>query len=457
MLAKSALPRLKCMARTAPSLGFLLSSIAMFWQVVPASGAQPKPSQDSGSNTKQSQDPTSPSVQTKKRELHAPESVVLTSQQYQKLLDEIEQLRSEIRLSQPESSLARHHGRTVSAIVERALVQATLDRSGLQRFRVRFWLGKIVERRLVIRFPFALSGTDIHAQLGDKNISLGLLDDLGTSTTVADRWQLEVDPDLYPAGALLDLRYQFRSEDHAARGVKPLELVPPSLEGALVVGRARWQVLLPTESLAIHAGGGAVMERQWSWRKWLFAPLPAVPARELDRWISRSDSASSEDDIGPEVVSWQSLLAPLPLLVVPQRLWLLACSLGFLVLALGIAQSFRRPIFSWPLAGLFSILLCAMAVYVPDMLPMLIYGCQPGVFVISAVWILHGMLQLAQRKKIAWWSSFNRATQGSVMGMMESINSPRPASTVSSPVQLGNPVTSQVGTGKAGLNASTPE
>jgi hypothetical protein len=431
-----------------PSLGVLLSSIAIFWQVTLASGGQKKPSQDPASST-------NPGLQTKNQSF-VPKPVVLTPRQYQKLLDEVEQLRSEIRLNQTEAGLGRHQGRTVSAIVERSLVQATLDRSGLQRFRARFWLGKIVQRLIVIQFPFALSRTDVHVQLADKSLSLRLLDQSGTSGTVAGRWQLEVEPDLYPTGALLDIRYQFHSERQAVRGANALELVPPSLEDALVVGRARWQVVLPTESLAIHVGGGAVMERQWSWRKWLFAPLPAVPARELDHWISHSDSAASEDDFGPEVVCWQPFLAPLPLLVVPQRLWLLACSLSFLVLTFGIAQSLRRPILSWPLAAFASILLCAVAVYLPDMLPMLIYGCQPGVFVISAVWMGHGILRLAQRKKISWLSSFNRATQGSVLGMMEGLNSPTPVAN-GPPAQFGNSATSQASTGKADLRSNSRE
>jgi hypothetical protein len=328
----------------------------------------------------------------------------------------------------------------VTAIVDRVLIQASVSEDGSQTYRTRFLLSKWNGRHLDVMLPVRLRPAEFDVQINGLKAPRELLDDSGRMVDMGRLARFQIDPALYPNPPVVEVKYKIDASRLVARSFFQLTLQPSTLLGAVLLGRARWQVDLPAGCLPLYARGGYQFEQEWGWSGPLLAPRPAVTGNELERWLTGDEKAIGADEGEPSLVCWQTTLAALPLVYVSQRIWLLACSVFFLGLGLVL-------VFAGLPRFLYSLLVLAtgagvvlLAIYWPGSLPPLVYGCEPG-----AVWLLlvlgvQWMLHERYRRQVVFVPGFTRAKSGSSLIRTGGSHRKRQLSTVDDPAQRGSSV-----------------
>jgi hypothetical protein len=177
-------------------------------------------------------------------------------------------------------------------------------------------------------------------------------------------------------------------------------------------------------------GGSADPEESWGLLGWLPGPVPSASEDKLERWLN--DGAGDDSRI-PSLVCTSDAVAPLRLLRLPRQLWLLACS--GVVLLFGLGLVFAPPSHSvfWLSAGLLLAAVLGLAFLWPAALPMVLYGCQPGVvvlaFLVGVQWLLHRRY----RRQVVFLPGFKRLKSGSSLLRGSSHKRNREPSTVDAP------------------------
>jgi hypothetical protein len=328
-------------------------------------------------------------------------------------------------------------------IVDRALIQATVAESGLQKLRARFVVSRLNVRQLDVQFPFPLARSSPELFLDGKRVTrVNPLDAANDESEGSATARIDVEPDLYRKPLVLEARYQFTPATGNGLNAWITSLQPPVPRSAVVVGRVRWQVELPLRWIAPYHGNGSIMEQQWTWRGGLLTPEPAPTNADLERWLmseNRTDSLKngdqSADEWQPSLVCWQTVLTSLPLVLVPQPVWLLGWSILFLVfgLVLGFAPLSRGKV--W--IGVFVLFSASVggALWSPELVPAVLYGCEPGFMVFACIWVVQWLLQRRYRRQVVFLPSFTRLKTGSSLVRRES-NRPRgEPSTVDAPAK----------------------
>lgn len=298
----------------------------------------------------------------------------------------------------------------LTALVERVLVYVTAADSGPHLYRVRYLLNKLHARHIDIELPVSLGRTGLDLQLDGKEVRRWLVDDAGREAEAGRLVRVAVEPDLYRKPVVLELTYTLggRNEGNTAW---QSHLRPPQLVGAALLGRVRWGVELTPGWLPVYASG-ANPEHRWAWRGWLPAPRPALTANELERWFAGPDGIPARDD-NPDLICWQSIPAPVRVLHVPQQVWLLACSLTFLAIGLGLSfLPLPRSLF-WALVAGLGMLVAAVSALWPSTLPLLTYGCEPAALVLLLVVCVQWTLHQRYRRRLIFLPSFTRVKGGS--------------------------------------------
>jgi hypothetical protein len=123
------------------------------------------------------------------------------------------------------------------------------------------------------------------------------------------------------------------------------------------------------------------------------------------------------------LVCWRNGAEPVYLLHVPQQLWLLFCSLGLLLLGLGLlwlggwTTPPRKPGMgdtgSLSLRGLVflgagGLLVVAAVLFWPTLAGQAAYGCQPGVAVLLPLLVVQWLFQERRRRRIVFLPSFSQ-------------------------------------------------
>jgi hypothetical protein len=333
-------------------------------------------------------------------------------------------------------------------VIERVLIQAVIDEGGAQTYRARFVLTNLTSGHLDIDLPAPLSSTTLEVRLDGKKVLAQFRDEAGREVDIGKVARIPVDPALYPKPVILSLSY--RPDPSRADGSGPLQVAlrPPMLHGAVLLGRPRWQLDLPAGWLPFLRGGGYSPELRWGWHGWLLTPRPAVTGSELERWLTGSDGTAQIGESEPSLVCWQAALAPLQLLLVPQRLWLLACSLIFLALGLSLFFTRSSPLLFWASTMLGGLSLLAVALFRPAVLPVLAYGCEPGVVMLALVIGTQWALQQRYRRQVAFMPGFTRLKPGSSLTRASGIR-PREPSTVDQPPKRPSSVVPQLPPGNS--------
>jgi hypothetical protein len=333
-----------------------------------------------------------------------------------------------------------------AALVDRGLIEVTVPPTGGGSYRARFRIGRFSAPALNVEFP--TDPARLSVRLGGKQISARRLRPAKASTGPtggAAVYRLEVKPDLYSHPVILDLVYQLGPPDGQddVRG-RPWSyfrtiLQPPLLRGAVFLDRVRWLVEMAGGQTVLHADG-ATLEHEWGLRGWLLAPRPAVGRADVEAWLDGSAAAGGAERAEPTAVCWQPSPAPLPLVHVPQRAWLLACSL--LCLALGLAVGFlpvgRVPgrWLAWSAAAVAGLAAAATALLWPGVLPAVLYGCEPGAAVLVVVLAVHWTVQRRYRRQLVFLPGFTRLKTGS--SLVRGVSRPREPSTVDGPAAPEN-------------------
>lgn len=319
------------------------------------------------------------------------------------------------------------------AVADRILVAASVREGGTQSYRVRFLLSKLSARHLDLEMPVLLTRSDLDVRLDGKRVPLHLVDESGHDTDIGTVLRLQVEPALYHGPVILEVSYQADSSRMQKNDFFELTLRPPVLRGAILLGRARWQVDLPAGWLPVCPRGGSNVEQRWGWSGWLVGPRPAWSRTQLEWWLGTTEAAPSAEDAELTLVCWQSALGPLTLVHAPQRVWLLVCS--FTVLAIGLVLvllPLPRSVLWSGVAGT-AVAVVAIGVFAPVALPALLYGSQPGVLVLLLVVATQWMLQERYRRQVVFMPGFTRLKTGSSIVRTGSGERPRDPSTVDQP------------------------
>ena len=155
-------------------------------------------------------------------------------------------------------------------------------------------------------------------------------------------------------------------------------------------------------------------------------------------------SASRTAEAEPTLVCWQTSQTPLTLWCVPQRPWLLFCSVVFLVLGLGLFYArVARTLFWLCLVALAGVV-AAVGILWPAALPAVVYGCEPGALVLLAALAVQALVHARYRRRVVFMPGFKRAKSGSSL-IQTSNHRGRELSTIEQAAKEQKPSSSAVG------------
>jgi hypothetical protein len=326
-------------------------------------------------------------------------------------------------------------------VIERALFQVVVADGGAHKCRARFLVSRFASREVGIELPSGVSRLSLpEVQLDGKKVTAVLPVPGAAEGDNRTEIRVPIEPALYfSRPVILEVTYQMPAATANGARVWHAPLPPPRLRGAVILGRIRWQIDLPPGCVALSQGGGHTTEHRWIWRGALLTPRPGQSAGDLQRWLTADTDTAGEgeetprDDREPGLVFWQTAIAPVQLVYVPQQIWMLACSLVFLVIGLGLSfVPFSRGQL-WVVVSLLIIGCAAAAVWWPDLVPVVVYGCEPGIVVLLAILGIQWVLHQRYRRQVVFLPSFTRLKQGSSLERANSFPPSREPSTVDAP------------------------
>jgi hypothetical protein len=344
-----------------------------------------------------------------------------------------------LRLDEPGSSFA--------VLVERALVRVTVGgpgaADGLQHYRTSYLVARLAGRHLDVELPAPVHTLQLRVLLDGRPVAYETVDEQGERDHGGRVARLRLSPNLVKRRAVLDLTYQLAP----GRGGGPLRttLRPPVLRGEPGRVPTRWQVNLPANwvPVAVAGGEGPGPAHTWGWRGWLLAPRLALTGADLERWFAGGEAAVETPAAPPSLVCWRDGAEPVVITHVAQQTWLLVCSLGLLVLGLGLSWlTWPAPgrsgpgAWLWPLLALLTLGVVLVALRWPTALAWVAYGCQPGAVVLALVAAVQWLLHERYRRQIVFLPSFSRGRGSSLL--REAPRPPSEPSTVDVPARAAS-------------------
>lgn len=337
-----------------------------------------------------------------------------------------------------------------SVLVERALVRVRLSEDGVQNWQVRYQLRQLADRDVYMLLPGPVVMLNARFLFNRHKVTPDILNDQGERSDGGSIARLHLSPDLVRQSAVLDVSFQSMP---GRTGRTPLQTVlhPPRIRGAPTVP-TRWEVSVPGNRVLLGPESASDVERAWTRRGWLLAPrlqrsnidvelehsfekaLPVKPLQENDLF--------AVPEISPVLVCWQDQTAPIVLTHAPQQAWLLVCSLGVLIVGLGVYWSVRPrsgegrlALWLWPLLIALTLTFALGALFWPATVSAVAYGCEPGILVLLAVIGLQWLMHQRYRRQIVFLPSFSRGRSGSSLIRSNSSNRPQSGepSTVDAP------------------------
>jgi hypothetical protein len=323
---------------------------------------------------------------------------------------------------------------STSVLIDRALIQVSITEENMQSYLARFLVSRINTRRLDIQLPGAPVGPIPQVFLGAKRLPV--------QSAEGGAIRLSVEPQLFREPVILEIAFKAISEGRNGNGVLQTTLYPPLIEQGVFLGAVRWEVTYSPSWISFYQGGGFVPEQRWAWQGGMLTPQPAMSRAELDRWltgtaasaVTRAEIATPAEDVEPNLVCHQASPETLFLLRVSRQVWLLACSLGFLVIGLTLAVSSIPRALSWAFVAVLGLAGTGIGIYWPGLLTAIIYGCEPGVVIFVFVMAIQWMLRERYRRRVVFLPGFTRSKPGSSMARAGSADRSRvEPSTVDAP------------------------
>jgi hypothetical protein len=341
----------------------------------------------------------------------------------------------------------RKHVFTV--LVERALIQARVLDAGGQTYRAAFRLEQLAGDTLDVELPAPVPTLGLRVRLDGRGVPWETVDEEGHRSDGGRVARLKLGPLVRP-GSVLEVSYQL-PPGRAGNNALQTALLPPTLRGGPGHVPTRWQLTVPAGWVTVGPEGGPGSERTWGRRGWLLAPRLALAPADLEEWLTGAGPLPPAPEEGgpappPSLACWRTEVGPLTLAHAPQQAWLLACSLGLLVLCLGL-YALTRPAEGQGLSGTWfwpALTLAALGVVVagllwPTTLGAVVYGCEPGAAVLIMVAIFQWLLHERYRRQVVFLPSFSRGRAGS--SLLRGSSAQRPAgepSTVDAPPRTGS-------------------
>jgi hypothetical protein len=304
-----------------------------------------------------------------------------------------------------------------TVLLEQALVCVQVLEGGAQHYHVLFRLRQASADRIDVELPAPVALLNLSAWLGRKQISYAVINDTGLQADDGRIARLGNIGPLMQAGSLLELQYQVPP---SLAGSSPLRTVlrPPLLRGSPAAMPLRWLVSAPPGWVLLAPENSSDVERAWRRSGWLLTPRLTPGADDL-ALLQRAGAAEAFSS--PSLMCWRDSGEPLTVFQASQHAWLLVCSLGLLVLGLGLFWPTRRPagrpaiLSGWvfPVVALAGLVLAVLSLVWPTAISAVVYGCEPGavvlLFAVAVQWLVHERY----RRQVVFLPSFSRGQPGS--------------------------------------------
>ncbi len=324
-----------------------------------------------------------------------------------------------------------------TVLVERALVRVQLLEGGGQSYRVSFQLRQLAGQHVDIELPGPVATLNVRITLNRHKVTPDIVNEAGQQTDGGSIAHLRLAPDLVRQAALLELTYQL-PPGHT--GASPLRtaLHPPILRSAPPTVPTRWQVTVPSSRVLLAPESASGLERTWTRDRWLLAARLNHTNADLEREFEESlpaelrraststerdgaTAADSDAQTPPALVCWRDAVEPVAITHAPRMAWLLVCSLGLLILGLGLywsarprpADAGRMAAWLWPMLALATLLVAVGVLFWPTTLWAVLYGCEPGALVLLCVIGFQWLVHQRYRRQIVFLPSFSRGRAGS--------------------------------------------
>jgi hypothetical protein len=302
---------------------------------------------------------------------------------------------------------------TLAAVqVERVFVHVTIGDSGLQQYQVRFLLRRILGRQLDITLPAPVASLNLKVQLNGREIHTFSAEE---GPSPGGRIHVPVPPALQNGTVLLDVAYLLPPSRSWAAVAWQSTLQPPVLKDAAPWAEVRWLVEPAPAWLALDTASGYRPGLEWNWQDGLFSLRPADTLADLENWSTGAETPGKRDGREAEdyQVFWRTSVAPVSLFTVPQRAWLLLCSLALLAVGLSLYfVAWPRGVL-WFLVGMCALVIAGIGLIWPGLLAAVCYGCQPGVLVLLLFLGVQAYLHRRYRRKVLFLPGFQRRQTGS--------------------------------------------
>jgi hypothetical protein len=317
--------------------------------------------------------------------------------------------------------LALQLGRSQAAalVVDRALFRVTVSEDGQQEWRAEYRVSRLLTGSVEVAWPAPPEGLDLRVTLDGKPV----------------RWTsagLDLEPYLFadgsfrpPPARFLNIAYKMPGDRAVGGWHVQSTFTPPFLLGKVLYRQIRWQVTLPPGWVSLSHDGGHFAEQKWAWRGRLLGPRPAVSPADLARWFGGPEGAAGESPDEPNLVCWQSSARVLRVTHLPTQVWLLLCSLAFIVLGLALFWApVPRGVF-WSFLVLVGLVCALGSVVEPQLAAAVAFGCEPGLVVLALVLGVQWVLQRRYRRQVVFMPGFTRLKTGSSLLRGGKANRPR--------------------------------
>jgi hypothetical protein len=318
-------------------------------------------------------------------------------------------------------------------LIERALVGVVVGGDGELSYHVRYRLGHLSGRQVDFELPAPASASALVCKLDGIPVNY---ERLPADANKADRLvRLRLDPQLIKRPSVLELRYRVDAA-HVSQTTVTKILTPPHAVGETGYP-TRWSIVTPDSWVVVGPEPGPGSPVSWSLRRWPYVPRAAASAADLEAWFSGAE-APADAGAAPSLAPWREADEPLRLTHVPQRWWLIGCSLIVVVLGLVLTRMIlsgrpRRTALAWVVIGLLVLGGLVLTVLMPALAAQAAYGCQPGLLVLALLVLAQWLLHERSRRKVIFLPSFSRPKQGSSLSRKEGARPHGEPSTVDAP------------------------
>jgi hypothetical protein len=313
----------------------------------------------------------------------------------------------------------------VALVCDRALIQATLEEDGGLLCRARYLVGKINAESVEARLPQRVEQCHLQVRVGGREVTWKPVQGAENVATIPLNGAAGAGP------IMLELQYRLSPATQDGRLFGVATLHSPQFRSPVRIGRLRWQVSLPRDTVALPVTPGARLDYRWTWNR-LLAPEPASSGVELEAWLAGNGAAG---DGSPVSLLFTPASSDVQRVVYQSwMLWVVLISGTLLVLFLALFFLRRSRLVVLLLLGGFALAGLALALSCPAVLPALFYGAQPALAIMLFVLVVHWLQHERSRRQLVFIPGFTRVKGGSsLMRTAKSSKRPREPSTVDAP------------------------